>query len=189
QRIFSAQNTIFIKDQFLFDRNVVLALLQKKEATPEIKIRALLEPLEIAKPKGMPNILYLNLMKEAGIDIRKPKLKGTVIINQEYHGKTISFDGETVIAGSANKDQSTMFGSFREEQLEAFDSEATKIHDQAFLDETWKNDPNTEEFDLNPKDFEFLAGYKDLSGNQLTPENFLDLLRNMLSVLYDTNRI
>ncbi len=122
QLILFAQKNIFIKDQFLFDRNVVLALVKAKERNPELDMRVILEPLEATNPKGLPNLLYLDVLAEAGIQVKWKKLRVgweesdfplMEKINQEYHMKTISADGLYVITGSANKDQTTMYGSFR----------------------------------------------------------------------------
>jgi phosphatidylserine/phosphatidylglycerophosphate/cardiolipin synthase-like enzyme len=189
QMIFLAQKNIYISDQFLFDRNIVLALLKAKENNPDLDIKIILEPLEAALPQGMPNLLYLDVLESAGIEIKKKLVRGSPIINQEYHLKTLSMDGLSVIAGSANKDQSTMYGAFREEQLEVWDKEATAIHDQVFMSR-WNNltlEDKTENF--NPYDFVVPAGLKGFDGTPLSPKDFLHLLREIVSILFDANKL
>lgn len=205
QLIKSAQSKILIKDQFLFDRNVVLALIEaKKKAQAEgrnLEIKAILEPLAVAKPQGMPNLLYLDRLKEAGIEVKwmltysyKPMTNGQAErmteaelhslheISQEMHMKTISADGKFVIVGSANKDQTTMYGAFREQQLEIYDTSATAEHDKVFY-EYWNNPELTQNFDKF--NFNVPPNFKTVDGKVLSPQQFIVTLRNILSIFYD----
>lgn len=181
QLIQSAQTNIYIKDQYLFERNIVLALLRAKEKNPGLDIRILLEPLDRANPKHMPNLLYADILKDAGIQIRFKKVIENKIVVQEYHMKTISADGKFVISGSANKDQTTMYGSFREEQVDVFDENAAKVHDKVFLAH-WA-DAESEEF--TGFDFQVPGGIKDLNGEELKSSDFIALLRDLISILFD----
>ncbi len=205
QAIKFAQNKIIIKDQFMFERNIVLALIEaKKRAEREgrvLEIKILLEPLAVAKPIGMPNLLYLDRLKEAGIEVKwmqtypfKPFVNGQHLqmtpeqihalhdISQELHQKTISVDGKFVIAGSANKDQTTMYGAFREAQLDVLDAEAAKVHDDVFY-EYWNNPDQSHAFEKF--DFQVPDGLKGPDGKVLSPTEFVITIRNILSILYD----
>jgi len=205
QAIKFAQNKIIIKDQFMFERNIVLALIEaKKRAEQEgrvLEIKILLEPLAVAKPIGMPNLLYLDRLKEAKIEVKwmqtypfKPFVNGQHLqmspeqihalhdISQELHQKTISVDGKFVIAGSANKDQTTMYGAFREAQLDVYDAQAVKVHDDVFY-EYWNNPELSHPFEKF--DFEVPEGLKGPDGKVLTPAEFVVTIRNILSILYD----
>lgn len=205
QAIKFAQNKIFIKDQFMFDRNIIMALIEaKKRAATEgrvLDVKILLEPLAIAKPMGMPNLLYLDRLKEAGVEIKwmqtypfKPFVNGQHLqmtpdeihglhdISQELHQKTMSVDGKFVIAGSANKDQTTMYGAFREAQLDVYDVEATRTHDDVFY-EYWNNPELSHPFEKF--DFEVPESLVGPDGKVLTPAEFIVTIRNVLSILYD----
>ena len=197
QLILSAQKNVFIKDQFLFDRNVVLALIEAREKNPELDVRVILEPLPVTRPKGLPNLLYLDVLTEAGVKIKwkilwpgwDPEVihHTHAIINQEYHPKTISADGTFLISGSANKDQTTMYGSFREEQLHIFDAHVSSIHDEDFL-RLWNDQNETSEV-FTHYDFVVPAGLKGFNGKPLTPDQFIRLLRNIISILFDAKTI
>ncbi|MEZ4815924.1 MAG: phospholipase D-like domain-containing protein [Bdellovibrionota bacterium] len=201
QLIKGAKTRVLIMDQFLFDRNVVLALIEAKKKNPALEIKAILEPLALANPKGMPNLLYLDRLKEVGIEVKwlltysfKPFVTGEAArmspeeleslheISQEVHMKTISADGKYVIVGSANKDQTTMYGAFREQQLDIYDTAATKVHDDTFF-EYWNNPELTKGFE--GFDFEVPENLKSIEGKTLSPKQFIVTLRNILSILYD----
>lgn len=181
QMIFAARKNIYIKDQYLFDRNVVLALLQAKKAQPALDIKILLEPMTRANPRGLPNLLYLDILKSAGMQIRWKKLVEHKTISSEYHMKTISADGQSVISGSANKDQTTMYGAFREQQLDVWDAATTKIHDDVLLSH-W-TDQESEAF--TGYNFQVPHNLKGFDGKPMTPTQFIALVRNVVSVLFD----
>jgi phosphatidylserine/phosphatidylglycerophosphate/cardiolipin synthase-like enzyme len=209
QSIKFAQNRILIKDQFIFDRNVVLALIEAKNKAKEeqrnLEVKIILEPLALANPKGMPNLLYLDRLKEVGIEIKwmqtypfKPFVDGSYKnmneeqihalhdISQELHQKTISVDGKFVIAGSANKDQTTMYGAFREAQLDIYDSTAAKVHDDVFY-EYWNNPHLT--FAFSGFNFKVPENFKGPDGKTLSPQEFIVTIRNILSIFYDWTHI
>ena len=181
QLVLAAKKNIYIKDQYLFDRNVVLALLRVKAENPAIDIRVLLDPIHRAPIAGMPNLLYADVLSAAGIKIRFKKVLENDRIAQEYHMKTISADGQYVISGSANKDQTTMYGSFREEQVDIFDKQIASAHDKVFL-EHWENSSTS---DFESFNFEVPLGIKGLDGEPLTPPEFIALIRNLISILFD----
>ena len=182
QLILNAKEKILIKDQYLFDRNVVFALLKAKQKNPDLDIRIILDPLERASIKGMPNLLYLDILRDAGIRVRfKKVLPPGGNIAQEYHMKTISADGKFVISGSANKDQTTMYGSFREEQVDIFDEEATAVHDRVFEDH-WENGSYD---DFQKFNFKVPFNLKGLDGKELSQEEFIALLRDVISIMFD----
>ena len=196
QLILFAKNNIFIKDQFLFDRNVIAALIEAKQKNPLLDVRIILEPVESSKPKGLPNILYLDILKQAGIETKFKKLhvgwsleniEKTSFLHMEYHAKTISADGKYVIAGSANKDQATMYGAFREEQVEIFDEVSTKIHDDNF-NALWNDTHETTE-SFKEFEFEVPPQIKGLNGKPLSAQEFIKLLRHIISILFDSQSI
>jgi phosphatidylserine/phosphatidylglycerophosphate/cardiolipin synthase-like enzyme len=183
QMIVSAKKNIYIKDQYLFDRSVVNALLLAKAKKPSLDIKILLEPMARANPRGMPNLLYLGYLRDAGIPVKwKTLIDGHGNIHQEYHMKSISADGIQLISGSANKDQTTMYGSFREQQLHVYDKQATKIHDQVLL-EHW-NDPSKSSI-FSGYDFEVPNNLIGSDGKPMTPKQFVGALRGFVSLLFD----
>lgn len=205
QAIKFAQHRILIKDQFMFDRNIVLALIDAKKRADiegrELEIQILLEPLAVAKPIGMPNLLFLDFLKDAGIEVKwmqtyafKPHVSGEDLrmtpeqlhslheVSQELHQKTMSVDGRFVIAGSANKDQTTMYGAFREEQLDVYDAQAVKVHDAVFY-EYWNNPQLTHAF--TDFDFEVPESLVGPDGKVFSPKEFVVIIRNLMSIFYD----
>ncbi len=96
--------------------------------------------------------------------------------------KTISIDGKALISGSANKDQTTMYGSFREEQLQVFDPRVTRIHDDGLM-RFWNDSHASTPFD----GFDFKVPY-DLvgpSGKKMTPREFISAVRGTVTLIYD----
>ena len=185
QMILHAKKNIYIKDQYLFDRNVILALLKAKKSNPNLDIRALLEPMNRANPKGFPNLLYLDILKNAGIQVRFKNIMASATIESQYHMKTISADGQSVISGSANKDQTTMYGSFREEQVDVWDAAATKIHDDVLL-RHWNDNESTAFTGYN---FQVPGNLKGFDGKPMKPEQFIALTRNIVSILFDAQQL
>lgn len=183
QAILQAKQKIFIKDQFLFDRNVVSALIRAKQNNPSLDVRIILEPLKVTDPHGLPNLLYLDELAAAGIEIKWKITSDNHKIAQEYHMKTLSTDGRFVISGSANKDHNTMYGAFREEQLDVYDVTATKVHDDDF-EAKW-NDPKETSGVFTGYNFTVPLGLKGLDGRPLTAEEFIKLLRGIMGLLYD----
>jgi len=185
QMILHAKKNIYIKDQYLFDRNVVLALLKAKKNVPNLDIRVLLEPMNRANPKGFPNLLYLDILHNAGIKVRFKNITARGAIESQYHMKTISADGQSVISGSANKDQTTMYGSFREEQVDVWDATSTKIHDDVLLAH-WNDNESTA---FTGFDFQVPGNLKGFDGKPMTPQQFIALTRNIVSILFDAQQL
>ena len=177
QGIQFAKKSIFIKDQYLFDRNIVLALINAKKTNPGLDIRILLDPLLESPIPGFPNIMYSDVLKQAGIPTKFKTINADKVIRQEFHYKTISMDGQHLITGSANKDQTTMYGAFREEQLDIAHSDAALIHDQEFLKFWNDSDETSAEFE----DFDFTVPL----GIKLDDQQFIALVRDLISILYD----
>ena len=186
QAIHLARNRIRIKEQFLFDRNVVLALINAKRRTPGLDIKIILEPLSAANPPGIPNTLYLDVLTAAGVEIRWKKKLSAANLEQDYHHKSLSTDGRFLITGSANKDQTTMYGSFREEQVHLDDPVATGIHDASF-DAQWRDDTQSEPF--GGFNFPVPQGLKGFDGQPLQPGEFIRLLRGLVATLYDAQSV
>lgn len=183
QMALRAKRSIYIKDQFMFDRNVSLAVARALKRNPQLDVRMILEPQPAGSPKDMPNLLYLDVLAAAGAKIkfkRMPEMTGPIGI--EYHMKTMSSDGQSLISGSANKDQTTMYGAFREQQLDVFDVDGTKVHDDAFMAE-WNDDAQTRPF--GGFDFAVPYGLKGANGQPLTSAQFIGLTRNLVSILFD----
>ncbi|OFZ48747.1 MAG: hypothetical protein A2381_05350 [Bdellovibrionales bacterium RIFOXYB1_FULL_37_110] len=177
QGIQFAQKSIFIKDQYLFDRNIVLALINAKNNNPDLDVRIILDPLPESPIVGFPNILYSDVLKKAGIPTKFKTIINDDLIRQEFHYKTISMDGKYLITGSANKDQTTMYGAFREEQLDLAHSDAALIHDREFL-KYW-NDSDETSAEFTDFDFQVPLGIK------LDNQQFISLVRDLISILYD----
>jgi len=177
QGIKFAKKSIYIKDQYLFDRNIVLTLINAKKVNPDLDIRILLDPLLESPIPGFPNILYSDVLKKAGIPTKFKTIIAGKPVRQEFHYKTVSMDGKYLITGSANKDQTTMYGAFREEQLDIAQSDAAIIHDQEFLKYWNDSDETSPEFD----NFDFAVPFE----MKLEPQQFISLVRDLVSILYD----
>ena len=200
QAILHARNNIYINEQFCFDVKVVTALLNVKNKRPKLDIRLILDHALETEPDGIPNILYLDLLLNAGIDVRWKKTQWIGNIPQKNHSKTLSVDGKYVIVGSANKDAMTMFGSFRDQQVEVFDPLTVAQHDKVFL-EWWDNVDPEKNFPASRKPFEKTNSYDseyvmpynivvpehfvDLKGDRLSPKSFLRMIRGIVKILYD----
>jgi phosphatidylserine/phosphatidylglycerophosphate/cardiolipin synthase-like enzyme len=185
QAILNADKNVFIRDQFLFDRNVVSALIRAKKAKPHLDIRSILEPLKVTNPRGLPNLLYLDDLYKVGIKTKFKVTSDNHTIAQEYHMKTVSVDGKFVISGSANKDHNTMGGSFREEQLDVFDPEAAGIHDAAFHKHWNSSEESSPEF--TKFDFKVPNDLKALDGAPLTPADFIRIIKSLMNIMYDSS--
>jgi phosphatidylserine/phosphatidylglycerophosphate/cardiolipin synthase-like enzyme len=183
QAIGFAKKKVLIKDQFLFDRNVVMALIDAKKKNPDLDVRVILEPLLIAPIKGMPNLLYLDLLKEVNVKIKFKVVAEHEFVAQEYHMKTLSVDGKEMLIGSANKDQTTMYGAFREHQVEVLNSESIKTHDDDF-ERTW-NDPMMSSPEFVKFDFTVPSQFVGPDGKALTQKQFVGVLRDIISILFD----
>jgi len=177
QGIKFAKKSIYIKDQYLFDRNIVLALVSVKQSNPDLDIRILLDPLLESPIPGFPNILYSDVLKNAGIPTKFKTIIASKPVRQEFHYKTVSLDGKYLITGSANKDQNTMYGAFREEQLDIAQSDSAFIHDQEFLKYWNDSNESSPEFD----NFDFTVPF----GIKLERPQFISLVRDLVSILYD----
>ena len=199
QAILHARKNIYINEQFCFDSKVVTALLTVKNKRPQLDIKIILEHALETEPDGIPNMLYLDLLINRGIEVRWKKTQWIGNIPQKNHSKTLSVDGKFVIVGSANKDGMTMFGSFRDQQLDVFSATATAAHDELFL-RWWHNvDPNTEyplsrdqfggysyatEY-VRPFAFVVPEHFVDFTGNPLPAKDFLRVGRGIIKMLYD----
>lgn len=193
--ILFAKERVRIADQYLFDENITEALKRAYERSKgnderskgNVDFRAILEsyaenPGMIETYFNMPNQIYVDqLINEAGGRIKWNINRGSKDIHQEYHMKTTSVDGRVLIAGSANKDRNTMYGAFRETQLEIFDASAgsaAKVHD-AHFDEFWNSSYHTSN-EVRPFTFEVPEQLK----GKISPEGFILMSRAMLRVLY-----
>ena len=199
QAILHARQNIYINEQFCFDSKVITALLNVKNKRPQLDIKLILEHALETEPDGIPNTLYLDLLINRGIEVRWKKTQWVGNIPQKNHSKTLSVDGKFVIVGSANKDGMTMFGSFRDQQLDVFDTTVTAAHDELFL-RWWHNvDPNTA-YPLSRNQFggysyatEYVRPFAfvvpdyfvDFAGNLLPAKDFLRVGRGIIKMLYD----
>lgn len=199
QAILHAKKNIYINEQFCFDSKVVTALLNVKNKRPKLDIKIILEHALESEPDGIPNMLYLDLLINRGIEVRWKKTQWVGNIPQKNHSKTLSVDGKFVIVGSANKDGMTMFGSFRDQQLDIFDVSTTAEHDAVFL-RWWHNVEPLTEYPLSRNQFEpyshetehvqpfaFLVPdfFVDFEGKPLQPKDFLRVGRGLIKLLYD----
>ena len=199
QAILHAKKNIYINEQFCFDSKVVTALLNVKSKRPQLDIKIILEHALESEPDGIPNLLYLDLLINRGIELRWKKTQWIGNIPQKNHSKTLSVDGKFVIVGSANKDGMTMFGSFRDQQLDIFDTSTAAAHDAVFL-RWWHNvEPLTDyphsrdQFEpysymteyVQPYTFLVPDFFVDFEGNPLPAKDFLRVGRGLIKLLYD----
>ncbi len=198
QAILHAKRNIYINEQFCFDSEIVTALLNVKTKRPQLDIKIILEHALETEPDGIPNLLYLDLLINRGIEVRWKKTQWVGNIPQKNHSKTLSVDGKHVIVGSANKDGMTMFGSFRDQQLDIFDASTTAAHDAVFL-RWWRNvEPRTDhphsrdQFEPYYHETEYVQPYAfvvpdffvDFEGNPLQAKDFLRVGRGLIKLLY-----
>ena len=199
QAILHAKQNIYINEQFCFDSKIVTALLNVKSKRPQLDIKIILEHALETEPDGIPNLLYLDLLINRGIEVRWKKTQWIGNIPQKNHSKTLSVDGKYVIVGSANKDGMTMFGSFREQQLDIFDQSTTAAHDEVFL-RWWHNvEPRTDyplsrdQFGAYHHETEYVQPFAflvpdffvDFDGKPLPAKDFLRVGRGLIKLLYD----
>ena len=199
QAIHGAKKQILIHEQLLYAVGIVEAL--KLKAKQGVEVKVILEGFlhEGSQFPGMPNLLYLDEMKRAGIQVKWKIHEHSNVFAPEHHGKTISIDGWTsagtrataqntalLIIGSANKDLLTMKGGFRESQAEIFDLNASKDHDMHF----WRfwNDPKEtrdatfEEFDRSP-----IA--QQIKSRGITTPQFMRYVTEFLQSIYSLKPI
>ena len=199
QAILHAKQNIYINEQFCFDSKIVTALLNVKSKRPQLDIKIILEHALETEPDGIPNLFYLDLLINRGIEVRWKKTQWIGNIPQKNHSKTLSVDGKYVIVGSANKDGMTMFGSFRDQQLDIFDKSTTAAHDEVFL-RWWHNVEPLTDYPLSRDQFEpysyeseyvqpfaFLVPdfFVDFEGKPLQAKDFLRVGRGLIKLLYD----
>lgn len=199
QAILMAKKNIYINEQFCFDSKIITALLNVKSKRPHLDIKIILERALEVEPDGFPNMLYLDLLMNRGIEVRWKKTQWIGNIPQKNHSKTLSVDSRYLIVGSANKDSMTMFGSFRDQQVEVFDPETVATHDRVFM-KWWHNVDPRRDYPLSRAQFEDYSHdteyvfphmfkvpdyFVDFEGKQLEAKEFLRLTRGIVKLLYD----
>ena len=197
--ILSAKKQILIKEQLLYDTRIIRALIKKKNEGVDVKVILEGFDYEGSAYPGMPNLLYLDHMKSNGLELRWKLHGNSKFLPPEYHGKTISIDGvgpdgkfidssaNSLIVGSANKDYMTLKGAFRETQIEVFNREAQRVHDDAF----WKDWNDTEKGSKEATTLEFERSdfAKKLEAQGITVDTFLANVRRFLEMLYTLKSI
>lgn len=199
QAIQSAKKQILIHEQLLYATSIVEAL--KLKARQGVQVKVILEGFihEGAAYPGMPNLLYLDDMKRAGIQIKWKLHAHSDTFVPEHHGKTISIDGwdmdgnrvspqsvTALIVGSANKDLLTMKGGFRESQAEIFDAKATHDHDMNFW-RYWNDAKETREATFNEFNQSKIA--QDIKSRGFTSEQFMRYVTEFLQSIYSLRPI
>jgi phosphatidylserine/phosphatidylglycerophosphate/cardiolipin synthase-like enzyme len=223
QTILSAKKQILIKDQFLYDKKIIIALneARKKGVKIFVTLASLtdprVEPGTVKEFAHIPNSIYINdltygenpaqikwktitrITRSALMDAAEKNNEGfSAVLSPEFHLKGLSIDGvlenemhyvcqqgqsitkdrtPVLISGSANKDNMTMLGGFREFQLQIFNHEASKAHDCLFW-ETWNNQELSTEATpevLLPKKL----------AEKITGEQFLSSLKNLMINSYN----
>ncbi len=196
--IMHAKKQILVNDQLLFSPRIVDALIKK--AKEGIEVKAILESFahEGTAP-GMPNVLYLQDMQKAGVQVKWKKHGPTEVFIPEHHGKTISVDGfsangekissiaSALIVGSANKDIMTMLGGFRETQVEVFNAEAQKQHDTLFWRRWNDREKGSEEASLEILQRSKFA--EQITQEGMTIPGMLSFSRNFLDMAYSLTTI
>jgi phosphatidylserine/phosphatidylglycerophosphate/cardiolipin synthase-like enzyme len=189
----NAQSQILINEQLLYDPSIIEALVEA--SVRGVKVFAILESFahEGASAPYMPNGMFLDILLDAGVQIRWKNHPHSDVFVPEHHGKTISVDGFTVdlrdlnlasrslIIGSANKDILTMRGGFRELQAEVFDPTAQLQHDRLFW-ENWKSDQLTSL--ATKQDVQQGTLAEKLKKSETTMDEFLSYLRGFILALY-----
>lgn len=176
--------------------------------------------------KGFPNTLYMDLLSFKGysldpngnleksqawpnIHVMWKKVPRSDEFHYEYHMKSITVDGfdskgrrvgggmPVLIAGSANKDQVTMSGAFREMQVEVFSEAAVAEADRQF----WKRyhglfaDASEEGLGMegiDPFDFKIPAEIQEIfvkhMGREATPPEFIRFVRELIHRAFEMER-
>ncbi|MBL6991482.1 MAG: hypothetical protein ISR65_16985 [Bacteriovoracaceae bacterium] len=219
--ILHAKKQIIISDQFVYEPQVVSALMyaasksiaRGRDLKIYIMMASLTDPRNLDKPFGhIPNNLLLedllSIKGRDGTPFMKIKWKkvpdsdaaalkavaaaNNALLAPEYHLKSISVDGiidasqcqtsnpestieglPTLISGSANKDNMTMSGGFREFQLVLFDKASTVKHDCLFWSR-W-NDPDNSIW-AKPDDFKVP---QSMTEKGITPRKLRHILRSI----------
>lgn len=168
-QIKKAKKHIYMEQLFLYDSYIVDALILKKKNTPSIAIKILIDNNENFGFNGFPNTIYLQKMKDAGIEIRSRKTIGVKAFfrdgsertyHQENHRKISSFDGKVLIVGSSNLNPDTLQGSFRELGAVLYNKDETKKFERDFQ-KAWANRAETQK--MNIEEFRFKLGDNFLS--------------------------
>jgi phosphatidylserine/phosphatidylglycerophosphate/cardiolipin synthase-like enzyme len=163
-QIKKASNHIYMEQLFLYDSYIVDALILKKRLSPSVSIKILVDNNEKLGFNGFPNTIFIQKMKDAGIEIRTRKTIGamayfkdgsTTKYNQENHRKISSFDGKTLIVGSSNLNPDTLQGSFRELGAVVYNKDETKKFDLEF-EKSWSDRSETQK--MNIEEFRFKLG-------------------------------
>jgi hypothetical protein len=76
-----------------------------------------------------------------------------------------------------------MYGAFREHQVEVLNSESIKTHDDDF-ERTW-NDPMMSSPEFVKFDFTVPSQFVGPDGKALTQKQFVGVLRDIISILFD----
>jgi phosphatidylserine/phosphatidylglycerophosphate/cardiolipin synthase-like enzyme len=195
--ILNAQKQILINDQLLYDPRIIRSLVHQKNKGVAVKI--ILEEFEHSEFPGMPNLLYLQDMLSAGLDVRWKLHQKSSLFVPEHHSKTLSIDGfdpqgkkviegpGALLMGSANKDYMTMRGAFRETQVEVFNLQAQETHDSLF----WKNwnDQSQGTKIANFDDFINSPAGKSMKDNNITVDEFISYVRGFMEMLYTVKTI
>jgi phosphatidylserine/phosphatidylglycerophosphate/cardiolipin synthase-like enzyme len=160
-QIKKASKHIYMEQFFLYDSYIVDALILKKKLTPSLKIKILLNNNENLGFNGFPNTIFIQKMKDAGIEIRTRKSHAEkILFEEESHKKISSFDGKTLILGSTNLSPDSLEGNFRELGAVVYDSREAKRFEREF-EMSWANKKDVQK--MNIEDFRFKLGDSFLS--------------------------
>ncbi len=147
---------IYIDQLFLYDSYIVDALILKKKLQPSLKIKIMLDNNESFGFNGFPNSIFIQKMKDAGIEIRTTKTEGRGSL--KAHKKILSFDGKTLIVGSSNLTPEGLQGSSRELGAVVHDTHETLSFERDF-EKSWSNRTETQKMNIDQFRFKLEEGF------------------------------
>lgn len=133
QAILSAKKYITIEQLFLYDTDIVDALIAAKEKNNNLKIQIIVDPNYSFGGGPLPNYIFWPLLNKYGIEVFQRKTIRDITLKninhnffQQDHRKALAIDDEFAIFGSANYTPETLDGNFREVVAEVYDFDIAK---------------------------------------------------------------
>lgn len=181
--IAKAESHIYMEQLFLYDKYINDALMKRKAQRPSLKIWILADHNGNFKLGGLPNTLFLDQLRQHGIEVRARRTLGIEArfpngrvqeYHQENHRKITSVDGKVLLVGSSNLNPDTLQGSFREFGAQIFDTAVIAGFEQNFVAD-FKDSKKTEPLEADGKGVRLL-------GKEIGPDLF-KVLNNLGSTL------
>jgi phosphatidylserine/phosphatidylglycerophosphate/cardiolipin synthase-like enzyme len=180
--IIKAQKTIYMEQQYFYDKYVVDALIKKKIEKPKVDIKVILDPNQNLELGGLPNTIFLDELIDSGILVRARKAKKVLLksnvtgklIVPLNHRKIIAIDSKVFLGGSSDITPNSLQGSSREFGAQVFSRKIAKSFERRFIQD-WNNPDKVLIMDIE----NFRA---KLDGKTLSKENS-NLINKILSLL------